>query len=113
VIFSIGDHISMIIHGEKTQTRRQSDRYQVGELYSIQRRRGERGIPAGKIRILRKWMEDQAYDYISLKDADAEGGYFPDQYEALYSKMYSLWDQRWAYEFEFVPRCTQEANKHE
>ena len=111
MIFSIGDHIAMIIHGEKTQTRRQSHRYNVGSLISIQPHRGHLGITVGKIRILRKWMEDEYYDFISKEDAKAEGGYTPEEYEKLYSRMYGTWNQRWAYEFEFVPNCTQEAKE--
>ena len=103
MIFSIGKHIKQIIEGTKIQTRRQSDKYQVGQLLAIQPGRGKTGIPAGKIKIVRKWMEDQYYDYISNTDALAEGGYNPNVYEDLYYKMYGNWNQRWAYEFVFVP----------
>ena len=104
MIFSIGDHIKQIIDGTKIQTRRQSDRYQVGQLLAIQPGRGKKGISVGKIKITRKWMEDMHYDYISNTDALAEGGYDAVEYEELYRKMYGLWNQRWAYEFVYVPR---------
>ncbi len=102
MIFSIADHVRQIIQGLKIQTRRQSNRYRVGKLYAIQPRRGHPGIPAGKIKIVKKWMEDEYYDYISETDAILEGGYKRDEYEEIYSKIYGNWNQRWAYEFVFV-----------
>jgi len=57
VIFSKSDHIQQIILGTKTQTRRPSDRYQVGKTYAIQPGRGKPAIPEGRIFITDKWME--------------------------------------------------------
>jgi len=118
MIFS-KDHIEQIIWETKTQTRRSSDRYQVGKLYAIQPCRTCKGISDGKILILRKWNEVNPYEpwkevyppLISWDDAQAEGGYAPQNYEALYEKLNPGWTVRWVYAFEFVPRCTQEAKE--
>jgi len=113
------NHVEDILKGVKTQTRRSSYRYQVGKLYAIQLCRTCRGIPDGKIKIIRKWKEENPYELgkegypplISWDDAQAEGGYAPDNYEGLYEKLNPKWRIRWAYEFEFVPTCTQEAKE--
>jgi len=113
MIFAVSSHIDDIIKGIKTQTRRSSDRYQVGRLYSIQPCRTCKGISEGKIKIIKKEKEENPYDpwkpvyppLISWEDAQAEGGYAPDNYEGLYEKMHPNWKIRWAYEFEFVPIC--------
>ena len=109
MIFSIGNHISQIIEGTKTQTRRPTDRYEVGKTYAIQPGRGKKAIPKGRILILQKW-EEGCNDYypvspfpISLFDCEAEGGYTQEEYEALYEKMYPGWKIRSAYRFKFIP----------
>lgn len=96
------EHIEMIKSGRKTQTRRESGRYQVGKDYSIQPCRTCPGIPDGRILILSK-KQEAVIDYISEVDAFAEGGYTPKQYEALYQTMHPEWRYRWAYTLKFVP----------
>jgi hypothetical protein len=105
MIFSIGNHIQQIKDGTKTQTRRPTDRYEVGKTYAIQPGRGKKGIPEGRILILEKWEEWSKIpvDYLDQYDAQAEGGYTPKDYETLYERMYPSWKIRWAYGFEFVP----------
>lgn len=113
MIFSIGNHIQQIIEGTKTHTRRPTDRYEVGKTYAIQPGRGKFGIPEGRILILSKQYEVKGigghppwpfpYD-TSPEEANAEGGYTPEEYEALYEKMYPDWRERWAYKFKFVPK---------
>lgn len=121
MIFSIDGHIQQIIAGTKTETRRPTDRYKVGNLYAVQPGRGEPGIPEGKIYIgqklmewkpdlsdlsedaifARRWRESEACYPIRGWDAKAEGGYEPDEYEQLYEEMYPGWTKRWAYWFSF------------
>jgi len=111
LIFSIGDHIKQIIEGTKTQTRRMSKSYLVGRTYSIQPGRGKSKIHDGQILILKKIIETNPYDKISESDALAEGGYTTEQFESLFNRMYPDWDERCAYTFKFVPKCTQEAKQ--
>ena len=101
MIFSIDGHIDLIKRGKKTQTRRPSDRYQVGKAYSIQPGRGIKGIPEGKILIIDKKGESAHRRGISMRDAKAEGDYSPNSFEDLYEKMYPHWKTRWAYHFKF------------
>jgi len=103
MIFAIGKHVELIIKGLKTQTRRRSNRYQVGKLYSIQPSRTSKGITEGKIRIVDKKCEVWPC-LINHDDAKAEGGYTPDEFEPLYSKIHPDWDCRYAYVFRFVPK---------
>ena len=106
MIFSVEGHILKIMSGEKTQTRRASDKYKVGNLYSIQAHRGAEGIPDGKILILAKREEIKTPDprwYCLLEnEAQAEGGYTPEEYEELYEKMHPGWENRHSYLFEYV-----------
>ncbi len=121
MIFSIEDHIKQIIEGTKTETRRPTDRYKVGNLYAIQPGRGLSGIPQGKIYIAQKfkewkpdlsdlpskavfakrWRESDAGCPIRDYSAKAEGGYSPLEYEELYEEMYPGWTVRYAYWFSF------------
>jgi len=119
VIFAKADHIKQIIAGTKTQTRRPTDRYKVGRIYAIQPGRGEPGILEGRILITDKWMEAKELGVennrivvipstvISPEDAQAEGGYTPEEYEALYEEMYPGWMVRYAYEFKVLPEMEQ------
>ncbi len=102
MIFSIRDHPEMVKHGQKTQTRRKSGFYKVGRTYSIQYGRGL-GIPDGRILIIDKRKEVVFDPKISKEDAWDEGCYRPDEFEDLYSQMYSGWQLRWAYTFKYVP----------
>lgn len=111
VIFSEADHIQQIIAGSKTQTRRASDRYQIGKTYAIQPCRTCKGIPEGRILITAKRLEHRRYEVLWTKDchsitpedALAEGGYTQDAFYLLYKKMDSDWKIRYAYTFKFVP----------
>lgn len=107
MIFSIGNHIQLILNGKKTQTRRSSDRYEVGKLYSIQPKRTAKGIPQGKIEITHKRRE--RWPFITTGDAEAEGGYTPQEFEELYEKINPNWHQRLAYTFRFVETKKWEA----
>ena len=98
------EHIEDILRGLKTQTRRNSGRYEINKTYAIQPCRTCKGIPEGRILIRDKWLEDRT-EYptmISWDDAQDEGGYAPSNYEALYEKIHPKWTSRWAYEFEFL-----------
>ena len=121
MIFSVAGHVEQIKAGDKTQTRRASDRYRVGRLYAVQPRRGARGIREGMIYIAekaREWKpnlsdlpreahfarrlrEVEAGYPIQGYNARAEGGYTPDEYEALYERLHPGWTERWAYIFTF------------
>ena len=103
MIFSLADHIEQIKNGSKTQTRRKSSSYLVGKKYSVQPGRTQRGIPEGRILIVDKKVETSPSDRILYKDARAEGGYTPSEFEDLYSRMYPGWRERYAYTFKFVP----------
>ncbi|MHA1286048.1 MAG: hypothetical protein ACTSPB_01470 [Candidatus Thorarchaeota archaeon] len=94
------DHVAQIFEGTKTQTRRESNRYIVGREYAIQRGRGKKS--EGRILIVRKWVETNPYDKISVEDAKAEGGYLPVDYEILYNEMHPNWVERYCYEFKIT-----------
>lgn len=105
MIFSLADHIEQIKAGTKTQTRRPSGKYRQGKLYAIQPGRAKKGIPDGKILIRAKIIElnnpDPAWGWILESDAQAEGGYTPEEYEKLYNEMYPNWEKRYAYLFRY------------
>jgi hypothetical protein len=102
MIFNVADHVEQIVNGVKTQTRRDSDRYEVGKTYAIQPFRTAKADSRGRILITHKWLETW-FDHIHPVDAYAEGCYTVREYEALYEKLHPRWDERWAYEFEFIP----------
>jgi len=105
MIFAEDDHDELVIQRKKTQTRRESGRYQIGKDYAIQKCRTCPARPEGRILILKKKPEMVEVDTpISVEDALAEGGYTPEQYERLYEKMHRGWLDRWAYEFRFIPK---------
>jgi len=99
MIFSLADHIQQIIQGRKTQTRRKSGSYLEGHTYSIQPKRRAPSIPEGRILITEKRLEQQPWCGIIYGDALAEGGYTPEEFETLYSRMYPDWRERYAYTF--------------
>jgi len=107
MIFSKADHIYQIQQGTKTQTRRPTDRYKIGTLYAIQPGRGKKGIPDGKILITGKRVEYKTpspmWYYVLEDEAQAEGGYTPEEYEKLYEKMYPSWEKRYSYLFRYFP----------
>lgn len=96
----------MIIAGFKTQTRRPTCPYLVGKTYSIQPGRTKPGISEGRILIKNVAIEEQP-TMISFNDAKAEGGYIPEKFEGLYSKMYKGWRERYAYTFKFIPSSSR------
>ena len=100
MIFAVKDHVEQVVNGEKTQTRRNSYKYNVGQTYAIQSGRGKKGDSRGRILIIRKWSEDWG-TMIKDNDAKAEGGYNSIEYEHLYADMNPTWEIRWCYEFEF------------
>lgn len=104
MIFSMAGHIKQIKNGSKTQTRRKSSSYLIGKTYSIQPGRTQLGISEGRILIVDKIVETSPFDKILYKDAKAEGGYTPTEFEELYSRMYPGWKERYAYTFNFVPK---------
>ena len=110
MIFSFNNHIELIKKGQKTQTRRASDRYQVGKSYSIQPRRTAKGISEGIIFILKKEMEI-CWELISIKDAKAEGNYTPEDFENLYEKKYPKWVKRYVYIFRYLPTIKTKEKK--
>jgi len=57
MIFSVSDHVEQIKQGRKTQTRRASNRYQVGKTYAIQLARTEKGIREERIMISKEKEE--------------------------------------------------------
>jgi len=119
MIFSIADHIEQIVKGTKTQTRRDSPRYEVNHTYAIQPGRTKPADLRGRILITHKWLEESPYRIHPL-DAAAEGGYAPDEYEELYEKLHPDWGERIVYEFEFwstesitsLKKAMKEARKH-
>ena len=102
MIFSLNRHIDKIITGEKTQTRRRNDYFSEDRSYVLQHGRGKAGIKDGKIRVT-KLVEEKRGSIISPEDSYAEGGYTPEEFEALYEKMYPNWKKRYAYYFEYIP----------
>jgi len=111
MIFNVKGHIQKIIEGTKTQTRRRCSyadlpRYRIGRTYTIQPGRTKSGIPDGRIKIVDIRKEMRAIypdEFISSEDAEAEGGYSPEEYEALFKNLNSGWAARFAYTFEFIP----------
>jgi len=110
MIFAVSDHIEQIRRGRKTQTRRASDRYHIGRVYKIQPCRTCKGIPDGEIIIINKRRELFPRHIITFEDAQAEGGYGPQQFERLYERLHPKWHQRFAYTFKFVPTERKEAD---
>ena len=105
MIFSLADHVEQIKAGTKTQTRRPTNRYKEDHLYAIQPGRGKKGIPDGKILIIGVMEEHKGNNpalwHILKWQAEAEGGYTPEEYEDLYEKMYPGWEIRYAYLFDY------------
>lgn len=106
MIFSVGNHVDLIIKGEKTQTRRKSSLYRLGKTYAIQRGRTQKGIIEGRIIIIKKRIETSP-KLISLEDSKAEGNYDPEEFEKLYTTLYPNWVIRWVYTFRFLRRLTK------
>ena len=127
MIFQL-EHIEQMRKGEKTQTRRWSEkvpttllynRYKIGQLYAVQEGRGKPGLKDIKIRVVRKWIDVSGYNYsiinlvgytnirdipIYKEDAQAEGRYNPESYEVEFKRLNKKWDgkDRVGLEFEVV-----------
>lgn len=94
--------IEAIEQGRKTMTRRRSNRYRVGRVYSVQPGRGKRGVGIS-IQILEKGRE--RLRQISAIEAQAEG--FPNrqrffEYWAAMHGGLDLDSFVWAYAFRVV-----------
>ena len=102
----------------KTQTRRLNRGiYQIGKDYAVQRKRGVKAEKDIRVVFDRIREEDCLEDFdqeksslveyiakhicISPKDAWAEGGYMPSEYELVWAKLNPKWSgwSRWAFEF--------------
>jgi len=105
----------MIRDGIKTQTRRVNrGMYYVGSNYAVQRKRGVKAEPDIRIVMDRVWEETTAIFHredstietitISRKDAWAEGGYAPVEYEKIFQKLNPKRNRfsRWAFEFHVI-----------
>lgn len=112
MIFNVKGHIEQIVNGAKTQTRRDSGKYEVNKTYAIQPGRGKFADPRGRILITYKFIEEanisDIYEgnidgMISRQDALEEGGYTPEYYEMLYEDIHPFWRTRWVYKFKFIP----------
>ena len=113
MIFNIDGHIDMIRNGLpsvepckpiliKTQTRRLNRGiYKVGKDYAVQRKRGVKAETDIRI-VFDKIWED--FDFISVENAWAEGGYSPTQFELLFSHLTQNREggSRWAFKFHVV-----------
>lgn len=121
MIFAVEGHIDMIRNGLpttepckpiliKTQTRRRSrgvykieaerkNPHKIG--YTVQRKRGVKAEPDIRIVFDNIWED---FDYISVEDAWAEGGYMPTEFETLFSDISPKWKgrSRWAFKFHVV-----------
>ena len=125
MIFNVPGHIEMIRNGlycidhqlyyiqdypapiVKTQTRRtkrgyyqlESERKKPHEIgYAVQRKRGAKAEPDIRIIMDRIWED---FDFISVENAQAEGGYSPTHFEEVFAKLNPRWKggSRWAFEF--------------
>ena len=102
MIFS-EEHIEEILGGKKTQTRRLNRGiYRVGRSYSVQPGRGKKGIPAIRI-VMDEIIEETGGQLILERDALAEGGYKPFEYERIFQKLNPKYnrkkDNRWVFKF--------------
>ena len=79
--------------------------------YAVQLKRGVKAESDIRIVMDRIWEETRkycgGYDYefcISEKDAWAEGGYTPDEYEAIFRQLNPKWHgwSRWAFKFHVI-----------
>ena len=112
MIFSIRGHIDMIRKGEKTQTRRVNRGiYQEWKDYAVQQKRGVKAEIDIRIVMDDIWVErcknrvdckgHPLDPCIFIEDAQAEGGYTPNEYEREFKKAYPAWDSNWRWVYEF------------
>ena len=112
MIFNIPGHIEMIRNGTKTQTRRVNRGvYSVGRDYAVQSKRGVKAEADIRIvidRICKEKRKDTSISAsnikVSVRDARAEGGYQPAEYELVFRMAYPIWDGKecWAYAFHAI-----------
>ena len=130
MIFNVPNHIQYIRNGlskrfinshgvpariVKTQTRRLNRGiYKVGKDYAVQRKRGVKAEPGMRILMDRIWEEKcislgiyvpaRFFNYISDKDARAEGGYTPEEFEKIFFQLNPTWnlEKRWAFAFHVI-----------
>lgn len=103
LIFVEGD-IQKIIEGKKKQIRRDSGRYEVGDIISLSSE--DPSVLLHKIKIIEKKME-RRNRRITVVDARKEGGYTPKEFEDLYDKIYPNWKKRYAYTFALIPNISK------
>jgi len=88
--------IFKILSGEKTQTRRLSGRFRVGEIYRVNRT---------EIWILITRRYKQRLGEISPEEIRREGFSSPEEFKQAWKKIYDSWNpeqQIWAYEFKLL-----------
>lgn len=97
------EYVDMIISGKKTQSRHPNrGYYKEGHSYAIQPCRTCKGIPG--YRIVMDTIRDEhtdIYHLISTMDAQAEGGYTPEEFEMLFRALYPKWNRVVRFVFEF------------
>lgn len=97
-------NLEKVLRGKKTQTRRLSDRYQVGHTYGIRTWIYEKAL--ARIRITAKRQE--RLGDISPEDLQKEGGYTLEEFKAMWAKFYAKkmrWHPElviWVYDFILV-----------
>jgi hypothetical protein len=102
MIFSILRHVEKILSGEKVMTRRIVSgnplfcKYRKYHTYAVQPGRGKKAVARIEV-IATPHVESRAIRNgypISEMDAKLEGGYTPEEYEALFEKMHPNWQLR-------------------
>jgi len=102
MIFS-QEHIDMILEGTKSQTRRKSNKYEIGKSYSIQPGRGKPGIVGARIKITKKRREKLGD--ISLSDVHKEGYDSIDDFIKVVRRINGEWNPKqemYVFDFETV-----------
>ena len=97
--------LPLILSGRKTQTRRMSGRYRVGEIYRVNNT---------EIWILITCRYRQRLGDISPEEARREGFSSIEEFRRAWKKIYDSWNldmQVWAYEFKVISPiyCMREA----
>lgn len=102
MIFS-PEHITMILAGTKTQTRRVSSKYRVGHTYSVQPGRTKPGI-GRRIKVLD--IHKERLGDITTEGARAEGHQSIEEYIEVWKRINKKWDPEqevFVISFELVP----------
>ena len=88
--------IFKIISGEKTQTRRLSSRYHIGEVLSVN---------GSEIWILITRKYQQRLGEISMQEIRKEGFNSPEEFQKAWKSIHGSWNPNmkvWAYEFKVI-----------